>query len=256
MSDAAVSALRATPVKGLHMSQHDEIELTLDGARGNRVFFVIDERDRMVNGKLLGALTEVQAHYDPAGGRLELCFPSGEQVAGEVRLGESVSPRFYSRTLPGRLVDGDFARALSEHAGTPLRLVAPERGAVDRGRHGAVSLISTGSLRRLSEQAGVAVDARRFRMLVEVDGLDAHQEDGFVGQRVRIGAALVRFHGHVGRCLVTSRNPDSGEIDLPTLELLDYRGGLERTEPLAFGVYGEVLEPGPVRVGDPVALLA
>jgi hypothetical protein len=39
---------------------------------------------------------------------------------------------------------------------------------------------------------------------------------------------------------------------MPTLELLSYRRDLPSTEPLAFGVFGEVLEPGLVRLGDPV----
>jgi uncharacterized protein len=70
---------------------------------------------------------------------------------------------------------------------------------------------------------------------------------------VRAGEALLRFEGHVGRCLVTSRNPESGTVDLPTLELLrGYRGELDSTEPLPFGIYGAVLEPGTVRLGDPV----
>jgi MOSC domain-containing protein YiiM len=41
---------------------------------------------------------------------------------------------------------------------------------------------------------------------------------------------------------------------MPTLDLLRaYRAGLESTEPLPFGVYGRVLRPGTVRVGDTVA---
>lgn len=39
------------------------------------------------------------------------------------------------------------------------------------------------------------------------------------------------------------------------LDLLrSYRGDLDTTEPLAFGVYGEVLEGGTVAVGDAVRL--
>ncbi len=41
------------------------------------------------------------------------------------------------------------------------------------------------------------------------------------------------------------------------LDLLrSYRGGLDTTEPLAFGVYGEVVEPGRVALGDRVELTA
>ncbi len=92
-------------------------------------------------------------------------------------------------------------------------------------------------------------------MLIEIDGVAAHEEDGWVGRRVRIGAAVVVMHGHVGRCLVTSRDPETGEVDLPTLDMLGgYRRDLDTTEPLPFGIYGEVLEPGRVSVGDAVAL--
>jgi hypothetical protein len=77
-----------------------------------------------------------------------------------------------------------------------------------------------------------------------------------VGRVVQVGEAVVRFGGHVGRCLITSRDPDSGVVDLPTLDLLRaYRGDADTTAPLPFGIYGEVLEGGPVRVGDPVSLL-
>ena len=142
---------------------------------------------------------------------------------------------------------GPWSAALSELVGEDLRLVeAGGRSGIDRGRAGAVSLISRASLARLAAVAGSdRIDARRFRMTVEIDGVDAHGEDGWIGERVRIGGALVRFGGNVGRCLITSRDPDTGVVDLPTLDLLrSYRGGLDTTEPLAFGVYGEVLEGG------------
>jgi hypothetical protein len=92
-------------------------------------------------------------------------------------------------------------------------------------------------------------------MLIEIDGVEAHAEDAWVGHAVRIGEASVAFEGHVGRCLITSRDPDTGVVDLPTLDILrDYRRDLDTTEPLPFGVYGRVLEPGTVRVGDAVLL--
>jgi MOSC domain-containing protein YiiM len=47
-------------------------------------------------------------------------------------------------------------------------------------------------------------------------------------------------------------------VDVPTLDLLgSYRGSdaIESTEPLPFGVWGRVVEPGTVRVGDEVEAL-
>jgi uncharacterized protein YcbX len=92
-------------------------------------------------------------------------------------------------------------------------------------------------------------------MLIEVDGVAANHEDRWVGRRTRVGDALIAWGGHVGRCLITSRDPDTGEIDLPTLDLLGgYRGAVESTEPLPFGIYGRVVEPGTIAVGDALTL--
>jgi uncharacterized protein YcbX len=252
-----VTALSVCPVKGTRLRRVESVQVGVDGASGNRRFFVIDERDRMLNGKQLGGLQAVVASWDESTRRLSLSFPSGEQVSGEVGSGEVVRARFFSRQAEGRLVEGPFAGALSAWLGVAVRLVeAP--GSVDRGARGAVSLVSVGSLRRLAEQAEVdEIDARRFRMLVEVDGLDPHAEDAWVGRRARIGEVLARFDGHVGRCLITGRHPDTGEPDLPTLDLLgEYRRWDDDTftEALPFGVYGRVLEPGAIRVGDPVSV--
>jgi MOSC domain-containing protein len=259
VSEARVTALSTTPVKGLRLRSHERIELERSGASGDRRFYLIDARRRMVNGKQLGSLSSVESSYDAHDERLCLSFPDGTGISERVLLGETVQTRFYSRPRPARAVIGPWAQALTAHCGQELELVAAEPGAsaVDRGAEGAVTLMSRASLERLEQLAASAVDARRFRMLVEVDGVGAHAEDAWVGSRVRIGEALVEMGGHVGRCLVTSRDPDSGAIDLPTLELLrSYRAGLETSEPLAFGIYGAVLEPGAVALGDAVAIVA
>jgi uncharacterized protein YcbX len=251
----SVTKLSVTPVKGTRLQRVDAVELDHGGARGDRRFFVIDERGRMMNAKQLGELQRVFASC--ADGRLALRFPDGRLVEDDVALGDEVEARFYSGTLAGRLVLGPWSDALSEHVGRPLRLLEPGRGAVDRGARGGASLISSGSLMRLAAEAGQdSIDSRRFRMLIEIDGVPAHAEDRWVGRTARVGDAVICWGGHVGRCMITSRDPESGVVDLPTLDLLgEYRGGLETTEPLPFGIYGKVLEPGTVRVGDGLELL-
>ncbi|MCW3020216.1 MAG: hypothetical protein JWN10_2524 [Solirubrobacterales bacterium] len=252
---AVVTALATTPVKGLRIRAREEVMLERAGVLDNRRFYLIDERARMVNGKRIGILSAVCADFDADVGRLTMSFPDGAQVSGIAQLGDAVQTRFFSRRPLARLVAGPWSQALSEYTGTQLRLVQadPEEGGVDRGLAGAVSLISEASVARLEAVAGGReVDSRRFRMLIEVAGPEAHEEDQWVGRTARVGEARVAFRGHVGRCLVTSQSPDTGVVDLPTLELLSYRRGAATSEPLAFGVFGEVLEPGPVRVGDGV----
>jgi uncharacterized protein len=251
---STVTALSVTAVKGTRLRSVDSISLGIDGAAGDRRFYLIDERNQLISGTRLGELVRAVAEFrDPL---LAFTFPDGREIEGEVSPGDAVQTQFSSNTRVARLVDGPWSDALSELAGQPLRLVQPDDGAlaVDRGPVGAVTLISRGSLERLSVEAGApSVDARRFRMLVEVDGVEPHGEDAWIGRRVRIGEAEVAFGGNVGRCAFTTRDPETGHVDLKTLHLLgQYRGDVETTEPLPFGIYGSVLEPGTVRVGDSV----
>lgn len=250
---AVVSALATAAVKGTRVRAVDQLQLDVTGAEGDRRFYLIDDRDRMLNGKQLGELQAVIADFQPETAGLELHFPDRDAVGGVVELGPSVTTRFFSRPREGRLVLGPWAAALSEFVGQPVRLIATS-SAVDRGKRGAISLISRASLARLGEIGGATdVDGRRFRMLIEADRLEAHAEDSWVGQRMRIGEAIVRWHGHVGRCLVTSRDPDTGVGDLPTLDMLgSYRRDQPTTEPLPFGIHGEVLAGGRVRTGDAI----
>jgi uncharacterized protein YcbX len=257
---ARVAAALVAPVKGLRVIAREQLALGVHGVRENRRFFLIDAEARMVNGKRLGLLQAVVPDYCDAARTLSLRFPDGTVVEAPLQSGPRLAARFFERTIAAIEVPGPWSAALSEYAGTPLRLVeaAGEWGAVDRGRGGAVSMISTASLERLAReaQARQPIDARRFRMLFELDGLAAHEEDEWLGRTLRLGEAAVTVRGHVGRCVVTKRDPETGEVDLDTLgALASYRRDTDTTEPLGCGVYGEVLEPGTVRVGDAVEAL-
>ncbi len=255
MIEAVVSGLSMTPVKATRLRAVDSIRLEQNGVWENRRFFLIDDRNQMVNATRLGMLNALVSDYSDPERRLSLSFPDGRVLEAEVRLGEEVITQFYSEPMPARLVLGDWSEAISDYVGQPLRLVeAGEQGAVDRGSAGTVTLISRASIQRLADQAErSSVDARRFRMLIEVDGVGAHEEDSWVGRTLSVGDALVRPGGHVGRCVITNRHPDTGDIDLQTLKILGtYRREVDTTEPVAFGIYGEVLRPGMIRVGDPV----
>jgi uncharacterized protein len=257
---ATVAWISVTPVKGLRLQERDQVQLTEDGVPGDRAFFVVDDRGAMVSATRLGPLVAVVPEHDARAGVLSLRFPGGTEVAGPIELGEPEEVRFGGLTLRSRPVLGAFSAALSEHCGRRLRVfeTPPKRPAVDRGRVGAATLLSVASLERLRVQAGGGepVDARRFRMTFGVDGLDAHEEDGWIGHDVSIGAAVLRVMGNVGRCALTTRQPETGVVDFKTLHhLRAYRDGLLTSERLPFGVYARVLRPGAVRVGEAVALV-
>jgi uncharacterized protein YcbX len=255
MASITVTSLAVAPVKAMRLRDVETIELDEFGARGDRSFYVVDERGRMVNGKQFAQLQTIVPDYDPNTEELALSFPDGSCARERVRYGETVTAQFYRRTDEAPQLNGPWSQAVSAFIGRPLRVVAARTG-VDRGRKGGASIVSRASLARLAEVAEESsVDVRRFRMLIEIDGVGAHAEDRWVSRRVRVGDAVLLMHGHIGRCLITTRDPDSAQSNLPTLDLLrSYRGDEEGTEPLPFGIYGQVLEGGAVRIGDPVTL--
>jgi uncharacterized protein YcbX len=252
---AHVSGLATTPVKSTRIAPVQSIDLDELGARGNRSFCVIDAAGRMLNAKRQAKLQSVCSSYDPETGRLALEFPDGSRVEHTVEYGTELSIRFFSHVSNARLLVGPWAQALSDHIGTPLRLVEPEVG-VDRGADGSVSVISRASLAHFAQVAEKeSVDPRRFRMLIEIDGVGPYAEDSWIGRTLRIGSAVVSINGNVGRCLVTGLDPETGVRTLPTLDLLgSYRTTVDTTEPLPFGVFGSVVSPGTVSIGDPITV--
>jgi uncharacterized protein YcbX len=251
-----VTRISIAPVKSLRVVHPREVMLEADGVTGDRRFWLVDESGRLYNGKRDARLVTITPEWDEESRRLTLEFPDGRTVDGTVELGDAVTREMHGGEVPSRHVLGPWEAALSAFVGERLTLLWAEVPAVDRrSRDGDVTLVSSASLERLRAEAGSddAVDGRRFRMLFEIEGVQAHAEDAWVGERVRIGEALVAFTGDVGRCVVTTRHPETGVVDLDTLGVLAAYRRNGAGEPLPFGVYGTVVETGRVRVGDVVA---
>jgi hypothetical protein len=209
----------------------------------------------LFNNKRNGPMIRIRPEWNEETRRLVLVFPDGERVEGIVELGDAVDAEMYGQPHPSHRVLGPWEDAISTFVGRPLTLLFADGHAADRGyMGGTVSLVSRGSLERLREEAGAKepVDGRRFRMLFEIDGVRAHEEDEWLGTQVRVGDATIRLNGDVGRCVVTTHDPDRGITDLDTLGVLARYRREGRNEPLPFGVYGAVAVPGRVRVGDTV----
>ena len=68
----------------------------------------------------------------------------------------------------------------------------------------------------------------------------------------------ITIRGDVGRCAITTQNPETGTPDLDTLRTISAYRGFTTSEKgerhIPFGVFGEVIEPGRVTKGDTVAL--
>jgi len=251
---AVVSSLAIAPVKGLALVHPPELFLGPSGVDDNRRFCVIDADGRRYGALRDPRLVTVGVEWDPEQSRLELRFPDGTVAGGRVELGEETSTDLFDRRLPGRLVEGPWAAALSRFLGREVRLIevdGPTRS-VDRAR-GPITIVSEESVDELARRAGVGeVDGRRFRMLVHLSGCRPHEEDEWIGSEVAVGDARVRVLEPVARCAITTTNPETGARDLDTLRTIAAYRGLRSGKNADFGVFGEVVTPGRVRVGDAV----
>jgi len=236
------------PVKSLGLQHPVQVELTDRGVNEDRRFYLVDAGGRLVGGVKHGSLVQVRPDWDPRASSLALTFPDGLRVEGEVELGEAVATDFYGkRIVQGRTVIGPWAAALSDFASAPLTLVRV--GDKSYGLDISVAtIVSDGSLAALG-----GLDGRRFRMLLELEGCEAFEEDSWAGTLVRVGSAMLRVMGPVPRCAVTTHDPDTGRRDHDTLRAIREHRGPSGDRQIFFGMYAEVAAPGRVAVDDPVS---
>lgn len=248
-----VSHLRITPVKGLALVDREWVDVGPYGVAEDRRFYLVGPDGRHRSGLAHGPLVRIVPSYDAVSERLELRFPSGALVEGSaVSVGDPFEvPWSDRRTLLARHVPG-FDEALSDHVGMPLRLVRAEPGHRPSSAH--VTIISTASIEAIESAADLPepLDDRRFRMLVTIDGVPAHEEERWVGGQVAIGTAVVRVDVPTARCATTTRDPRTGLRDIDVLRLLAEVRGVSERKTVDLGVYTDVLRPGRIAVGDEV----
>jgi uncharacterized protein len=97
--------------------------------------------------------------------------------------------------------------------------------------------------------AALGVDGRRLRPNVVVGGVDGLAEREWPGRRLQIGVVVVAVAKLRARCVMTTYDPDTQAQDPGVLRRIVREFGGTMALDCA------VVTPGPIRVGDPVALL-
>ena len=251
--DLEITRLSITPVKGLSLHHPDAIDLTRQGAAGDRLFYLIDDAGKLQSCTRNPGLYALSAAYDTESRRLEITREDDLLLGGVIEPTTPVETDMWGlHTVSSDAVaDPAWSELFSDLIGRRVQLLLARGAAHDVH---PVTLLGVASVEELARQAGIPdVDSRRFRMLIEFSGGEAHVEDSWDGALLEVGDAVVRGGGPVQRCAATTRNPDSGAVDLQTLRMIrSYRGLEDSVFGLGanFGVYGEVVEPGRVAVGD------
>jgi len=242
MRPARIARINVAPVKSLRLHHPDALWLDREGALEDRRFLLVDERLRLYNGNRDAGLVRAEASWDAGSRRLEVSMPGRRAVEGDVVRGQPTVVEVYGRKVRGHVVEGPWADAFSELVGRSLTLVERDDNAWATDLR-PVTMISKASLGLVSG------DGRRFRMLLEVEGLAAMEEESWRNRRLRVGEAILLVGRPTPRCAVPSADPDTGRRDRDALrELIDARRSVGGNACL--GVYAEVLQPGLVCVGD------
>jgi hypothetical protein len=243
-----VSQLAIAPVKGMRLQRSNQVQLGKHGVIGDRDFLIVDDDGKLLLTSRNPGLVRIEPSWEPARNLLALRFPDGSVVQDTPGPGTAAVTRMYDgREIPGRVIPGPLSDALSGYLGRAVHLfkrAADHLGNDDR----PVTLMSEASLHALAaEFSGTAPDSRRFRMTITVTGADRWAEHSWSGQQVTIGDIALRVLAPVPRCVVTTRNPESGATDARILHAL---ARLRGKNDITFGVWCEIVRPGHIQVGD------
>jgi len=137
--------------------------------------------------------------------------------------------------------------ALASELGDGVHVMKQDRGIFDTM---PLSLITTQTITALAALVGRDLEVQRFRpnLLVEAANQEPFPEDTWIGAVLQIGVLRMRIDRRDQRCVMVNIDPVTTERDPTILRTI----ASEREAKL--GVYGTIVEPGRIAVGDAVLL--
>jgi uncharacterized protein len=197
-------------------------------------------------------LARLTLRFDPV--KLRLNISVGNTVLVDEALDEHGRKRI-AAAIENHVLLFDENPLSSHPDRLPLRLVGD--GITSRYQDTQTGQITLHSRESLAAVA-VATDKPdlselRFRSNIAIEGLEAWEEQNWVGRRIRIGAVTFDTVASKDRCLATHANPQSGERDLPIMKTL-LKAFPQEKPTFAIGMVTSG-PGGQIYVGDKVSLV-
>jgi len=182
--------------------------------------------------------------------QLETLFDSEDETLTILRNGKQVA-RAKLSDIMGRTLIGQFFAGFMGAAdrGMP-RLVEAGGHSFSDSPEKVLSLINLASVADLERVMREAIDPKRFRGNLYLEGLAPWVELTWVGRHLKIGEARLEVTAPIERCAATNVNPTTAERDMNIP--LTLRKGFRH---MHMGVYARVIEGGEIREGDGLELL-
>jgi len=238
----SVRSVGFTPVKGMRHLAQPSATFDNGGPIGDREFCLVDLSTRRVLKTVQHpSLVAVVAQLDA--GCLTLMLPDGRTATGvPAPAGQRLTCTYWGRNVDLELLDGEHARLVSNWLRRPVRLARAPRGAVVYGD--PVTLVTTASLRRLGELAGLRdleAQASRFRATLVIETDAPYVEDSWDGRVLSAADRLLRVGAPIGRCAVIDVNPNDGRRDTALLKALVTGRPVNAAGEPYFGRYASVV---------------
>ncbi len=209
---ARLTQIWVYPIKSLDGSRRAECLLVPGGGLdGDRRWAMVDDDDRLVNGKRTSAVHRVRASF--SWNPLQVTLACRES-AGASPIG---SRRF---ALPQQRQPCELW--LSEAMGIPVRLQSSQPvGWPDDMAAPGPTLVSWATLKRVAQWFPPATPEEmraRFRPNLVIDGVPPFWEDGLLGETdepgtFRIGSVVFQAVNPCRRCVVPTRDPETARAD-------------------------------------------
>jgi uncharacterized protein len=264
-----VTALYRYPVKSLRGTSLQTSRVDRIGLAGDRRWMVVDAGGRFQTIREHPVMTQIEATALDDGS-LTLSHPQHGSVAVAI---PTASPHKTVRVwhddveaVPANAAAGEFLSMVLGMSAELVYLAKPDARPVDPtfGQPGdttsfadgfPVLLTSTMSLNDLNSRLPSKVEMRRFRPNIVISGARPWTEDTW--KVIRIGGVTFRVAKPCARCVVTTRDPDTG-VQTDPREPLKTLGSFHRA---ASGgvIFGQNMIPdtsGEIRVGDAVEVLS
>lgn len=198
--DLKISKITVYPIKSLPGTEVKNTILTpASGLKWDRKWALRYSDGRYLNGKHDQRIHLVRAQFDLVKGEVSLAFQNSE---------------FSSFSLENYPAIGKW---FSHFWNEEIHLTMAETHFGDDQKAPGPTLISSASLLKVGSWFGIedlGELRRRFRTNLEIEGCPPFWEDSLLNRkngRFKIGKTLLRANNVCKRCIVPSRNPETGE---------------------------------------------
>lgn len=143
----------------------------------------------------------------------------------------------------------ELEREIAARLGSDVELMKFKHGIFDDA---AISVITRATMAKISDDAGVPLDTRRFRanVVLESDDGEPFEEDAWVGGTLVFESGpRVSLTARDVRCMMINLDPDTAIQDARMMKTV------VRLNENNAGAYGTVVQTGTIRVGDRVSLV-